>query len=47
MMMSAPRWRWTSIERSGVRRWREPSRWLWKITPSSLRRRRPARLKTW
>ena len=36
MTMSEPSSRWTSIERSGVSMWREPSRWLAKATPSSL-----------
>ena len=47
MTMSAPRFIWISIERSGVSRCGDPSRWLWKRTPSSVRRRSLARLKTW
>jgi hypothetical protein len=34
--MSDPSSRWISIERSGVSRWRDPSRWLAKVTPSSV-----------
>ena len=26
----------TSIARSGDSAWRDPSRWLWKVTPSSF-----------
>jgi hypothetical protein len=47
MAMSAPRFICTSIDRSGVSRCAEPSRWLWKRTPSSVRWRSFARLKTW
>ncbi len=37
MTMSDPsRSAWISIERSGDSTWREPSRWLWKVTASSL-----------
>ena len=32
---------------SGERKWLEPSMWLWKVTPSSVIFRRPAREKTW
>ena len=45
--MSEPRRRWTSIERSGVSSWREPSICDWKITPRSLSLRSLARLITW
>ncbi len=33
--------------RSGDRKWVEPSMWLWKVTPSSLILRSPARENTW
>ena len=37
-MTSAPRSSWTRMEVSGERKWREPSRWLRKVTPSSAMR---------
>ena len=46
-MMSAPSVSWISMERSGVSRWREPSRCDWKATPSSVIFRFSERLKTW
>ena len=37
MTMSEPsRSAWISIDRSGDSAWREPSRWLWKVTASSV-----------
>ncbi len=48
MTMSAPSWSaWISMARSGVSKWREPSMWLWKTTPSSLKRRILASDITW
>jgi hypothetical protein len=35
MTTSAPRALWISMTFSGVKRWEEPSMWLWKTTPSS------------
>ena len=48
MTMSAPsRSAWISIERSGVRTWREPSMWLLKVTASSVTLEIPDRDMTW
>jgi len=44
--MSDPSSRCTSIDRSGVSRWSEPSIWLLNRTPSSVSLRSPARLIT-
>ncbi len=46
-MMSEPIERCVSTTDSGVKRWYEPSRWLWKRTPSSVIFRRSEREKTW
>ena len=45
--MSEPRASWMSMLTSGEMNCRLPSRWLWKVTPSSLIFRMPAREKTW
>ncbi len=46
-MMSEPIARCASTTDSGVNRWRLPSMWLWKRTPSSIILRRAASEKTW
>src|SRR5947209_7347153 len=47
MMMSAPSAICISMERSGVNRCEEPSRWERKVTPSSVILRSELREKTW
>ena len=46
MTMSDPSSRWISIERSGVSKCFEPSRWLLNVTPSSVILRKADRLIT-
>ena len=46
-MMSASSHRWISIAFSGVSRWREPSMWDWKVTPSGVIRASLASENTW
>ena len=46
-MMSASSQRWMSIAFSGVSRWRDPSMWDWKVTPSGVIRASLASENTW
>ena len=47
MAMSDPSACWISMLSSGPMNCRDPSRWLWKVTPSSLIFRIPASENTW
>ena len=47
MAMSDPSACWMSMDSSGPMNCLEPSRWLWKVTPSSLIFRMPASENTW